>query len=78
MEIAYKAGSRLVGQSYCTTKWIFIPLKISLPESNFVERVNKRFQVVNIAQPRSRFVFASRPGNIAIDNEAHAGYCFAI
>ena len=54
------------------------PLKISLPESNFVERVNKRFQVVNIAQPRPRFIFASRPGNIAIDNEAHAGYCFAI
>ena len=43
METVYKVGSRLVGQSYRTTKWIFILLKISLPESNFVERVNKRF-----------------------------------
>jgi len=55
----------------------FHTLKTSLPESNFVEWVNKRFQV-NIAQPRPHFVFASRPGNIAIDNEAHVGYIFAI
>jgi hypothetical protein len=81
-----------VSNGYCLqgglpARWTIVPYdevdfhtfeNISTGVQILWERVNKRFQVVNIAQPHLRFVLASRPRNIAIDNEAHAGYCFAI
>jgi hypothetical protein len=66
MEIVYKAG--------LPAHWTIVPYD----EMDFhaFENISTGVKFCGAgeqAQPCPRFVFASRPGNIAIDNEAYAG-----
>jgi len=66
METVYKAG--------LPAHWTIVPYdEMDFHDFEIFSTGVKFCGAGEQAQPRPRFVSASRPGNIAIDNEAYAG-----